>query len=313
MDEDFCIEKVKLLEMQANYLRYLASIYPEISPVRSSPASSNYSSISPVRSSRDTNPHDDIPVRTIGKPFEQILEEKLQQNPSFDSPNRNSINVNPISTPQARFLKRGQGHLCSITRSLSTSRLKTLKNRFINIQTNTNSLDAEKVSELKKEIIVKNEIIKKQEKEIARKKKIDVEENRKMQERNRNKRVSPNKDEVDSLKKTIQRLIESDKIKAIKHQEEVRKLNIEISKLKRRVNELERKNNKILYIKALNPVLKNKSIRNQNERSREGQGQGKIKKYVEKAKLTGTKTTKKIPNIIFDSQNSIIFSSQDLL
>lgn len=311
MDEDFCIEKVKLLEMQANYLRYLASIYPEMSPVRSSPASSNYSSRSPVRSSRDVNPHDDIPVRIIEKPFEQILEEKLQQNPSFDSPNSNSISVNPISTPQARFLKRGQGHLCSITRSFSSSRLKTLKNRFTNIQTNSNSLDAEKVSELKKEIIVKNEIIKKQEREIARKNKLDTEENRKRQERNRDKRVSPSKDEVDNLKKTIQRLIESDKIKTIKHQEEVKKLNTEISNLKRRVNDLERKNNQLLYIKALSPAVKNKSIRNQNERPRDGQG--KIKKYVEKAKHTGTKTIKQAQNIIFDPQNSIIFSSEDFL
>ncbi|OMJ66957.1 hypothetical protein SteCoe_36019 [Stentor coeruleus] len=311
MDEDFCIEKVKVLEMQANYLRYLASIYPQMSPVQSSPASSNYSSQSPMRSSRNINLHDDIPIRTFEKPFEQILEEKLQQNSSFDSPNGNSINMNPISTPQTRFLKRGQGHLCSITRSLSSPRLKTLKNRFTNIQINSNSLDAEKVSELKKEIIVKNKIIKKQEREIAVKKRIDSEENRKRQERNRDKRVSPSKDEIDSLKKTVQRLIESDKVKTIKHQEEVKKLNTEISNLKRRVNELERKNNQLLYIKALNPALKNTYIRNQNERPREGQG--KIKKYIEKVKLTGTKATKHAQDIIFDPQHSIIFNSEDFL
>lgn len=312
MEENYSTEKIKVLEMQANYLRFLASIYPEMSPVRASSVSSNDSSVSPVRSRKFNNAHDDIPVKKVMKPFEQILEEQLQQNPLFESPKNNSISMNIGNNSHNLFLKRGEGHLCTVTRSFSNSRLRTLKNRFLNYQSNSNSIDIEKVSILKKELEVKNEILKRQEKDLSRTKISEQDElNKNIQEKLREKSASPSKNEVEKLKKIIQKLTEDDKVKALKHHEEVKKLNTELTKLRKQIIELERKNNKLISYKQITPILATKSMRVSPSKLKETQG--KIKKYIEKKKLLGTKTVIRPQESIFDGRSRIFLSSNESL
>lgn len=312
MEENYSTEKIKVLEMQANYLRFLASIYPEMSPVRASSVSSNDSSVSPVRSRKFNNAHDDIPVKKVMKPFEQILEEQLQQNPLFESPKNNSISMNIGNNSHNLFLKRGEGHLCTVTRSFSNSRLRTLKNRFLNYQSNSNSIDIEKVSILKKELEVKNEILKRQEKDLSRTKISEQDElNKNIQEKLREKSASPSKNEVEKLKKIIQKLTEDDKVKALKHHEEVKKLNTELTKLRKQIIELERKNNKLISYKQITPILATKSMRVSPAKLKETQG--KIKKYIEKKKLLGTKTVIRPQESIFDGRSRIFLSSNESL
>ncbi|OMJ67125.1 hypothetical protein SteCoe_35791 [Stentor coeruleus] len=299
--------------MQANYLRYLASIYPEMSPVRSSSASLNDFSVSPIRSRKYNHAHDDIPVKKVTKPFEQILEEQLQQNPSFELSKNNSISMNTGNNSHNLFLKRGEGNLCTVTRSFSNSKLRTLRNRFLNYQNNSNSIDIEKVSILKKELEVKNEILRSQEKNLTKTKISEqVELNRNRQEKLREKRTSPSKNEVENLRKIIQKLTEDDKIKALKHHEEVKKLNAELTKLRKQIIELERKNNRIISYKQITPVLATKSMRVSPEKPKES-SQGKIKKYIEKKNLLGTKTVIRPQENIFDGKDRFFLSSNESL
>ena len=174
MDETFNNEKIKILEQQANYLRYLASIYPVQYTPRESQESTPYSSVSPQRSSRDQNSYDDVPVKKVLKPFEQLLEEQLQQNPSGETIRNNSLSVNPMTTTNSRFLKRGQGHLCSFTRSFSSTRLKSIRNRIMINELGANESfqsEIEKIHKIKEELETKTEELKKEEKDLIRKKK----------------------------------------------------------------------------------------------------------------------------------------------
>lgn len=269
MEETFTTEKVKILEMQANYLRYLASMYPSISSPNHSACSTPYSSLSPQRSSRDMNPYDSIPVKKAEKPFEQLLEEQLQQNPSFDSSRNSSLGA---LNSNNRFLKRGEGHLCSYTRSFSSNRLKSIRNKLIGRTNEKLNAEISQIHLLKKELEEKSEEIKREEKELTRRKKAEIEEIKKIRmEKTRN---SPKKDEVEILKKTIQKLMENEKMKDLKHQEELKKLNVTIMKLRKTISEYE-KNSKQPLAKTLTQAFTLKSIRPSPEK-------GKIQQYIEK-------------------------------
>lgn len=307
MEEIYDTEKIKFLEIQANYLRYLASIYTDLSPIRCSPAPSNYSSVSPTRSFRNSNPHDDKPIKKIEKSFEQMLEEQLQQSPSYESSKSNSISMNTRNMQPVVYLKRGQGHVSVINRSLSSSKMKILKSQIFKSQENFNSVDVEKVKALRKELDNKSAIIKRQEREIARKKRIEENLDRRRQEKSREKSYSPIRDEVDSLKKVIQKLNELDKARNIKHQVEIKKLNTEISKLRRRLTELESKNLKLISYKVPSPVLTSKSFKNTPDKKREDIR--KIQKNIEMVSKFQNRVIKKSHDIILDPRNPIFLNS----
>ncbi|OMJ88989.1 hypothetical protein SteCoe_8903 [Stentor coeruleus] len=307
MEEIYDTEKINFLEIQANYLRYLASIYSDLSPIRCSPAPSNYSSVSPIRSFRNSNPYDDKPIKKIEKSFEQMLEEQLQQSPSFESSKNNSISIHSRNATPVVYLKRGQGHLSVVNQSLSSSKLKVLKNQLFKSHENFNSANIEEVKILRKEIDNKNVIIKRQEREIARKKKIEENLNRRRQEKSREKSYSPIRDEVDNLKKVIQKLNELDKARNIKHQVEINKLNTEINKLRQRLSELERKNLKLVSYKVPSPVLASKSYKSTPNKKRDDTR--KMQSNIEIANRFQNRVIKKSRDAILDPKNPIFINS----
>ena len=123
MEFTYSSKKAKFLKMQANYLRYLATIYPSPTSQSDFIHYSQIYSLSPQRVLKDTNPYDNIPIKRVQKKFEEMLEEQLQKNPSLslieEKPNLNSLNP--------KFLKRGEGHLSTYTRSQSSSQLESLR------------------------------------------------------------------------------------------------------------------------------------------------------------------------------------------
>ena len=283
MEDSFNNEKIKILEMQANYLRYLASVYPLQSSPLSSNNSSAYSSLSPQRSSRDYNPHDNIPVKKMQKPFEVLLEEELQHDPSANTPRNYSVGITPATTSNSAFLKRGEGHLCSYTRSFSSSKLNTIRNRVISKESHENEKlisELKNLNLMKKQIDEKAEEIKQEEKELKIKKRVELKEIHRLKSEKSKEIYSPAKtSEVDALKKTIQRMTDADKLKDLKHQDEIRKLNAIILKLTKKVNIYE-KNNTEKFSRTTPQKVSFRTIKSSPEKNRDNQG--KIKQFVEK-------------------------------
>lgn len=305
MDTLYTDEKAKLLKMQANYLRYLASVYPQFSPTNKSLNSSPIASLSPQRSSRDHNPHDDIPVKKVQKKFEELLEEELQKDPSSTPLKDFSNSLNP------RYLKRGEGHLCTYTRSQSSSQLKTLRNRFTKQESPEKiQLDLEKINLIKEQLQLKNNELKREEKELAMQKKVEIEElSRIRKENSRQRKTSPFRDEVENLKKIIRKMQDDEKIKEMKHQEEVRKLNIEILKLRQKVAKFESVQSKQTCSNNGNQSQRITSL-GMTPVKRSGEYQGKIKKFVEKNKINVVRRIRK-ENILFDQFDCLSFDSRE--
>lgn len=305
MDLTYSSEKVKFLKLQANYLRYLASVYPSSTSQSNSIHSSPIHSVSPQRSSRDSNPYDNIPVKRVQKKFEEMLEEQLQKNPSLslveEIPNSNS--------PNPKFLKRGEGHLCTYTRSHSSSQLKTLKNRFSRNESPGKVIDLEKIHKIKEQLTQKNFEIKNEDRGITSIRRIDNDEIRSMRNEIKERKFSPQREEVDQLKKIIIKMQNDEKIKELKHQEEVRKLNIEVLKLRQKVAELERKTQLNKTCSGLNSIVRiNKLHATQTKRN--GDYQGKIQKFVEKNSLNSDRKLKK-ENFSFDQFECFSFDSRE--
>ena len=130
-----------------------------------------------------------------------------------------------------------------------------------------------------------------------------MEEIRKLRkEKSRERKNSPLKDEVENLKKTIKKMVEEDKTKELKHQEELKRLNVEILKLRQKVSEYERKANKLVPCNSYNSNFKVKSLKSSPEKLKNS-AEGKIRSFVERNKAA---TTKKKENIVFS--HSDIFS-----
>lgn len=305
MDILYTKEKAKLLKMQANYLRYLASVYPQSSPFPKSVNSSPAASMSPQRSSNDRNPHDDIPVKKVQKKFEELLEEQLQKDPNSTPSKDFSSSSNP------HFLKRGEGHLCTYTRSQSSSQLKTLRNRFTKIESPEKiQVDLEKISMIKEQLQLKNNELKKEEKELQMQRKVEMEElSRIRKEKSRERKTSPYRDEVESLKKIIKKMEDEDKIKEARHQEEVRKLNIEILKLRQKVAKFESTQNRPNLNSSVSNPQRITSL-GMTPVKRSGEYQGKIQKFVEKNKMNIVRKIRK-ENILFDQFDCLSFDSRE--
>ena len=306
MDSTYSSEKAKLLKMQANYLRYLASVYPLPNSQCNSVGSSPVHSVSPQRSSRDANPHDEVPVKRVQKKFEELLEEQLQRNPSL-----NLIEEIPnVNSPNPRYLKRGEGHLCTYTRSQSSSQLKTLRNRLSQHESPEKVIDLGKIHRIKEELIQKNYDLKKEEKEIISIRKIESEDLKQIRkERFRERKSSPQREEVEQLKKIILKMQNDEKIKELKHQEEVRKLNIEVLRLRQKVAGLERKNQPIRICTGFSSSTKINQM-NITPMKRNGEYQGKIQKFVEKNKLNSARKVRK-ENFLFDQFEYLSFDSRE--
>ena len=282
MEGSFKSEKIKLLEMQASYLRYLASVYPGSTSSHESPQSSVYSSLSPIRTFRESHQYDDLPVKKVEKPFEQLLEEQLQQNPSFVSPKSTTQSLNFSNSSNIKYLKRGQGKLCSFSpRNYSSSMLTSIRNKllFKELEKKTTP-EFENISNIKQELEEKTKKLKKEEKQLIKKKNLELKEIKKSQQ------IFSKKDETQELKKKISQMIEADKIKDFKHKEEIKKLNTEILKLNKKLSQL------IKFSPSSTFLISSKSVRNSPEkRVKASDSQGKIKKFVE-AKIAGIKGRK---------------------
>lgn len=301
MEECFDKEKIKILEMQAKYLRYLASLYQTQPILHESPLSSNYSSLSPLRSSRD-NPYDDLPIRKAQKPFEELIEEKLRETPSLMSTNNESSKAHTLNSPSNKFLKRGEGHLSTLTRSFSSSILKNIRNKFLNKESLLNNniqLELAKIKFMKKQLEEKNEKLKKEKKEILRKKKIELEEIQKIRiEKSKERPCSSDKEEIENLRKRVQKMMENDRLKDLKHQEEIKKLNNEIVKLKKKIDDIGQTNQKK---QKLTPIKFNESITTRSlkvsPQKSKVDTQGKIKRYIDKSNQFASKNPR--PNFNF--------------
>jgi hypothetical protein len=284
--------------------------------------------MSPQRSSRETNPHDEVPVKQVKKKFEELLEEQLSKNPTFKKIDENSeldlpslsnkLNVPCLtdlqslpSSPNPKFLKRGEGHLCTYTRSQSSSQLRTLRSRFCrNESPEKGIINLEKITQIKEQLQQKNNELKKEEKELVHLKKVEMEELKRIRiEKSRERRYSPQREELEQLKKIILKMQTEEKTKECKHQEEVRKLNIEILKLRQKVAELERKATQNKTHTGFYPSSRMNPL-GMTPLKKNGEYQGKIQKFVEKNKLNSARKVRK-ENFILDPFDSLSFDSRE--
>jgi hypothetical protein len=272
MCDSFQKEKIRLLEMQANYFRYLASVLSH-TPSHSSPVSSKFASVTPRHTSYDSNLHDNLPVKQA-KPFEQLLEDTLKSSPQA------AISQSPSmqSEPKPKFLKRGEGHLCAISRTFPTSKLRTLR-RWINSKsgkTEMSTIDLSAIRTIQKEIEGKNEALKREEKDLLKKKQAEIEEIQRLRQiKIKEIKKVPEKDEVYELRRRIEKMTEEGKLKEIRYKDEVKKMNVEIGKLKEKISGYERKEKQKRRQAELEKSSPEKDW-NKNE--------GKIRQYVEKNK-----------------------------
>ena len=100
-----------------------------------------------------------------------------------------------------------------------------------------------------------------------------------------------------------------EKIKELKHQEEVRKLNIEVLRLRQKVAGLERKNQPIRICTGFSSSTKINQM-NITPMKRNGEYQGKIQKFVEKNKLNSARKVRK-ENFLFDQFEYLSFDSRE--
>ena len=172
---------------------------------------------------------------------------------------------------------------------------------------------------IKRGLEEKNQELKKEEKELVKKKNQELKEIRKIRiERSKEAKKSPLKEEIECLKKIIGNLIEKDKAKDIRHQEEIKKLSLEIAKLKKRIKDFEKK--RVGPCKTSNPSPFSIKV---SPTKKNLESQRKIQKYVEKIQKKNDRTSKErelnifhMPNSdtkkMYKDENAIYFSSENL-
>ena len=139
---------------------------------------------------------------------------------------------------------------------------------------------------MKRKINEKSEELKREERDLKIKKKLELKEIHKLKYEKSKDSCSPTKtSEADILKKTIQKMVEADKIKDLKHQEEIRKLNIIISKLTNKLNTYEK--NSVNFPRTTPQKINFRSIKSPPDQNRDNQG--KIRQFVEKKHQSSAK------------------------
>mmetsp|Transcript_10069 Transcript_10069/g.15044 ORF Transcript_10069/g.15044 Transcript_10069/m.15044 type:complete len:450 (+) Transcript_10069:40-1389(+) len=224
---DWC-DPGKVLEIQASYLRFLASVYSskesltenKSPPVKDASPEQIYKpeTNQPSQEPRPKNPFDDVPVKQVQKTFEQLLEEKLQTEKTPDS-----VKNRTESAP--KFLKRGEGQLCSRQVSLSvknspqkkTSHSRNSSNDFKTDKFTPNKSEHEKLLRLARQLELKKRKLEEREKDLSEKKELTD--------------FSKDK-EILKLQSNLKNLKESQAALESKHKQAIQKLKNKIQTLK---------------------------------------------------------------------------------
>ena len=147
--------------------------------------------------------------------------------------------------------------------------------------------------------------MKKEDREIPYVGKIQYEESKNMRNDMDERKICPQREEADQLKKIIIRMQNHEKIKELKYQEELRKLNIDVLNLRQQVAELERKTKLNKTCSGFHSIVRINKL-HVTPTKRNGDYQGKIQKFVEKRNLSSDRKIRK-ENYSFDQYECLSF------